>query len=149
MITLAATPLRDLFDLANIVMLFLLGTVLVALKFGRGPSALAAVLNVAAFDFFFVPPQLSFAVSDVQYLLTFAVMLVVGLITGQLTAGLRFEARISSSRERRSQSLFELTRELSAALVSSQVAELGAVGRPPGRIEQDGHFRRRSVRGSG
>ena len=126
MITLAATPLRDLFDLANIVMLFLLGTVLVALKFGRGPSALAAVLNVAAFDFFFVPPRLSFAVSDVQYLMTFAVMLVVGLLTGQLTAGLRFEARISSSRERRSQSLFELTRELSAALVSSQVAELGA-----------------------
>ena len=125
-ITLLATPLRDYFDLANIVMLFLLGTVLVAIKFGRGPSALAAVLNVAAFDFFFVSPRMSFAVSDVQYLMTFAVMLVVGLITGQLTAGLRFEARISSSRERRAQSLFELTRELSAALLSTQVAELGA-----------------------
>jgi two-component system, OmpR family, sensor histidine kinase KdpD len=125
-ITLLATPLRDYFDLANIVMLFLLGTVLVAVKFGRGPSALAAFLNVAAFDFFFVPPRMSFAVSDVQYLLTFAVMLVVGLLTGQLTAGLRFEARISASRERRAQSLFELTRELSAALLSTQVAELGA-----------------------
>ncbi len=124
-ITLLALPLINLFDLANIVMLFLLGTVLVALKFGRGPSALAAFLNVAAFDFFFVAPRLSFAVSDVQYLLTFAVMLAVGLMTGQLTAGLRFQARISSSRERRAQSLFELTRELSAALLSSQVAELG------------------------
>ena len=87
------TPLRDALDLANIVMLFLLGTVGVALKLGRGPAALAAVLNVAAFDFFFVPPRLSFAVSDVQYLVTFAVMLVVGLLTGQLTAGLRFQAR--------------------------------------------------------
>jgi two-component system sensor histidine kinase KdpD len=125
-ITLAATPLRDYLDLANIVMLFLLGTVLVAMKFGRGPSALAAVFNVAAFDFFFVPPRLSFAVSDVQYLVTFVVMLVVGLLTGQLTAGLRFQARISASRERRSKSLFELTRELSAALLSTQVAELGA-----------------------
>ena len=124
-ITLLATPLLKFFDLANIVMLFLLGTVLVALKFGRGPAALAAFLNVAAFDYFFVPPRMSFAVSDVQYLLTFAVMLVVGLLTGQLTAGLRFQARISSSRERRAQSLFELTRELSAALLSSQVAELG------------------------
>ncbi len=124
-ITLLATPLLKFFDLANIVMLFLLGTVLVALKFGRGPAALAAFLNVAAFDFFFVPPRMSFAVSDVQYLVTFAVMLVVGLLTGQLTAGLRFQARISSSRERRAQSLFELTRELSAALLSSQVAELG------------------------
>ena len=124
-VTLLTLPLINFFDLANIVMLFLLGTVLVALKFGRGPSALAAVLNVAAFDYFFVAPRFSFAVSDVQYLLTFAVMLVVGLLTGQLTAGLRFQARLSSSRERRAQSLFELTRDLSAALLSTQVAELG------------------------
>ena len=124
-VTLLAFPLHSVFDLANIVMLFLLATVLVAVKLGRGPAALAAVLNVAAFDFFFVPPRFSFAVSDVQYLLTFAVMLAVGLITGQLTAGLRFQARISSSRERRAQSLFGLTRDLSAALVTQQVIELG------------------------
>jgi two-component system sensor histidine kinase KdpD len=110
-ITLAATPLQGVLDLANIVMLFLLAVVLVAVKFGRGPAAMAAFFNVA--------------VGDVQYLLTFAVMLSVGLLIGQLTAGLRFQARISSSRERRAQSLFELTRDLSAALLSTQVAELG------------------------
>jgi two-component system sensor histidine kinase KdpD len=87
---------------------------------------MAAVVSVAAFDFFYVPPRYSFAVSDVQYLVTFGVMLAVGLLTGQLTAGLQFQARISASRERRAQSLFELTRELSAALLSSQVCELGA-----------------------
>ena len=124
-VTLLTFAVFPFFDLANIVMLFLLGTVLVALKLGRGPAALAAFLNVAAFDFFFVQPRFSFAVSDVQYLLTFAIMLVVGLLTGQLTAGLRFQARISSSRERRAQSLFELTRDLSGALLSSQVTELG------------------------
>ena len=124
-VTLLVLPLHSLFELANIVMLFLLSTVLVALKFGRGPAALAAFLNVGAFDYFFVSPRFSFSVSDVEYLVTFAVMLVVGLLTGQLTAGLRFQARISSSRERRAQSLFELTRDLSAALLSSQVAELG------------------------
>ncbi|NML44223.1 DUF4118 domain-containing protein [Ramlibacter sp. G-1-2-2] len=124
-ITLVTTPLHDVLDLANIVMLFLLTTVAVAMRFGRGPAALAAVLNVAAFDFFFVPPRLSMAVSDVQYLVTFCVMLVVGLLVGQLTAGLRFQARIADSRERRAQSLFELTRDLSAALLSTQVAALG------------------------
>ena len=124
-VTLLASPLFRFFDLANIVMLFLLATVLVAVKLGRGPAALAAVLNVAAFDFFFVSPHFSFAVSDVQYLLTFVVMLAVGLITGQLTAGLRFQARISASRERRAQSLFALTRDLSAALVTTQVIEIG------------------------
>jgi two-component system sensor histidine kinase KdpD len=123
--TLLATPLHGTIDLANIAMLFLLGVVLVALRFGRGPAALAAVLNVAAFDFFFVPPRLSFAVSDVQYVVTFAVMLAVGLITGQLTAGLRFQADVAAGRERRAQSLFGLTRELSGALMASQVVEQG------------------------
>jgi two-component system sensor histidine kinase KdpD len=125
-ITLLATPLSHVLEPANIVMLFLLGVVGVALRFGRGPAAFAALLNVAAFDYFFVPPRLSFSVGDVQYLLTFVVMLGVGLLVGQLTAGLRFAAGVSASRERRAQSLFELTRELSAALQSTQVVALGA-----------------------
>lgn len=124
-LTLVCTPLASVLELSNIVMLFLLGVVGVAMRFGRGPSALAALLNVAAFDYFFVPPRMSFAVSDVQYVLTFAIMLGVGLLVGQLTAGLRFAAGVSTSRERRARSLFELTRELSAALESSQVVALG------------------------
>lgn len=125
-VTLLATPLAGVLELSNIVMLFLLGVVGVAWRFGRGPSAFGAALNVLAFDFFFVQPKFSFNVSDVQYLLTFGVMLGVGLLVGQLTAGLRFSAAVSASRERRAQSLFELTRELSAALQSQQVATLGA-----------------------
>ena len=123
--TLLALPLLPHFDLANIVMLFLLYVVLVAVKLGSGPAMLAAVLGVASFDFFFVPPRFSLAVSDVQYLMTFSVMLGVGLMIGQLTARLRFSARISTSRERRAQALFELTRDLSAALQAVQVVELG------------------------
>jgi len=123
--TLVTWPMLALFDLANIVMLFLLNVVLVAVKLGRGPAMLATVLSVAAFDFFFVAPRFSFAVSDVQYVLTFAVMLGVGLLIGQLTANLRFSANVSASRERRAYALFELTRELSAALQSVQVVELG------------------------
>jgi two-component system sensor histidine kinase KdpD len=137
-ITLLAMPLVGLLELANIVMLFLLGVVGVAMRFGRGPAAFAAMLNVAAFDFFFVSPRLSFAVSDVQYLVTFAVMLGVGLLVGQLTAGLRFAAGISASRERRAQSLFELTRELSAALESAQVVALGTAA-------VQGHFGGRAL----
>jgi two-component system sensor histidine kinase KdpD len=124
-ITALTLPLAHVLDQANVVMLFLLATVGVAVRFGRGPAALAAVLNVAAFDWFFVPPQMSFAVGDVQYLVTFGVMLLVGLLTGQLTAGLRFQAHVAASRERRAQSLFEMTRELSAALLAQQVAEIG------------------------
>ena len=123
--TLLAMPMLARLDLANIVMIFLVCVVLVAVRFGRGPAMLASVLSVASFDFFFVPPRFSFAVSDVQYLVTFAVMLGVGLLIGQLTANLRFAASVSASRERRAHALFELARDLSAALQTVQVLELG------------------------
>ncbi|MEH3086938.1 MAG: DUF4118 domain-containing protein [Xylophilus ampelinus] len=124
-LTVLLQHLGGAFELTNIVMLFMVGVVLIALRFGRKPAALAALLNVVAFDFFFVPPLLSFSVADAQYLLTFAVMLGVGLLIGQLTAGLQFQARIAGSRELRAQSLFELSRSLSASLLPEQIAELG------------------------
>ncbi|MDF1484930.1 DUF4118 domain-containing protein [Ramlibacter sp. H39-3-26] len=124
-LTLLAGPLAGVLDLTNIVMLFLLGVVGVAIRFGRGPAALAALLNVAAFDFFFVPPRLSLGVSDVQYVVTFAVMLGMGLLVGQLMAGLRFAAGVSDSRAQRVLALFDLARELSAALEAQQVAAIG------------------------
>jgi len=117
------SPLSAWLDLANIAMLFLLVVLLVAVRFGRGPSVLATCVCVAGFDFFFVPPRYNFAVSDVQYLITFGVMLAVGLITGQLTAGLRFQAQVARRREARAHSLYEFARELSGALQNEQVLE--------------------------
>ena len=102
----------------------ILTVVLVAVRFGRGAAAFAAVLSVCSFDFFFVPPRFSFAVSDVQYLLTFGIMLAVGLITGQLTAGLRFQARVASHREERAGSLYEIARDLSGAVQIDQVVKI-------------------------
>jgi len=119
-----ATPLAPVFDLPNIVMVFLLSVVLVAVWFGRGPAVLASFLSVAEFDFFFVPPRFSFAVSDVQYLLTFAVMLVVALVAGQLTAGLQYQARVARHREGRVRALYEMARDLSGALQAEQIAEI-------------------------
>ncbi len=120
---LVATPLLPYFDLANIVMLFLLAVVLVALKWGGGPAVLAAFVSVATFDFFFVPPRFSFAVSDIQYLLTFAVMLAVALIIGQMTAGLRYQARVASYREERARVLYEFARDMSSKLLIADVVD--------------------------
>jgi two-component system, OmpR family, sensor histidine kinase KdpD len=123
-VTLISIPLAAHFENSNIVAIFILAVVLVGVRLGRGPAALAAVLSVCAFDFFFVPPRLSFAVSDVQYLLTFFIMLAVGLITGQLTAGLRFQARVASHREERAGLLYEFARDLSGAVQVEQVVKI-------------------------
>jgi two-component system sensor histidine kinase KdpD len=120
---LVTTPLLAYLDLANIAMLFLLVVVLVAVRFGRGPSVLATCVSVACFDFFFVPPRFTLAVADFQYGVTFAVMLVVGLITGHLTAGLRYQARVAAQREQRARALYAFARELSGALQTEQIFE--------------------------
>ncbi|MGM9516760.1 DUF4118 domain-containing protein [Roseateles sp. DB2] len=122
--TLLCWPLQWAFAQTNIVMVFLLVVLWVGWKQGRGPAVLASFLSVGLFDFFFVEPKLSFAVSDVQYLLTFAVMLAVGLLTGQLTAGLHYQALVASERERRARLLFELTSDLAGALQTEQVLEV-------------------------
>jgi len=122
--TALAYLLFPFFELANIAMLYVLAVVLIGYWLGRGPAAFAAFVGVAAFDFFFVPPRYSFAVSNVQYTLTFAVMLIVGLITGQLTARFRYQAQVAEHRESRAHSLYEMARELSAALTMEQVVEI-------------------------
>lgn len=106
----------------NLVMVYLLGVVAVALRFGHGPSILAAVLGVAAFDFFLVPPQLTFAVRDTEYLLTFAVMLLTGLVISTLTARVRFQVESARWRERRTAALYALGRELAATQGREQIA---------------------------
>ncbi len=121
-----ATPLLGLLELTNIVMFFLLAVVGVGWIHGRGPAMLAAILGVGLFDFFFVPPRFSFAVSDVQYLVTFFVMGIVALAIGQLTAVLKVQAEAATLREHRMRGLYEMSRDLSAALLPEQVAEIGA-----------------------
>jgi two-component system sensor histidine kinase KdpD len=125
-VTLAVAPLTPLLSGANLVMVFLLAVVGVAVRFGRGPAVLASLLTVGMFDFFYVPPRFSFSVSDAQYLLTFGVMLVVALVIGQLTAGLKFQARVSRLREERVRAMYAMSRDLSGALMPEQIAEIGA-----------------------
>jgi two-component system sensor histidine kinase KdpD len=74
-------------------MIFLLGVALIASRFGRGPSILASVLGVLAFDFFFVTPYHSFAVSDTQYVVTLSAMLFVAMLISNLTANVRSQAK--------------------------------------------------------
>jgi two-component system sensor histidine kinase KdpD len=128
---LLAMPAALFLDPPNIAMLFLLVVLLVAVRLGRGPSVTATCVGVACFDLFFVPPRFTFGIADFQYLVTFAVMLAVGLITGHLTAGLRFQARVASQREARARALYEFARVLSGVLQTGQIHETtrDAIGR--------------------
>jgi two-component system sensor histidine kinase KdpD len=120
-VTAIATPLLRVFDPPNIVMLYLLTVLLIAMRWGHGPGVMSAFLSVALFDFFFVPPRFSFTVHDKQYLFTFAVMLAVAWITARLSADLQRQAFLATTRERQAHALYEMARELAGAHTLVQV----------------------------
>lgn len=119
-----AAQLLQYFELANVVMLYLLGVILISSKYGRGAGIFSSLISVATFDFFFVPPSLSFSVADTQYLLTFAVMLTVALVISNLTANLRYQAMVAMNREKRSRALYDLGKSLATALTSAHIIEI-------------------------
>ena len=118
--------------LSNLVMVYLLGVVIVGTRAGRGPTALASVLSVAAFDFFFVPPFFSFAVSDGEHLITFVVMLVVALVISGLTVRSRAQAEAARERESRVAALYAMSRDLATTadvdgLLEASLRHIGEV----------------------
>jgi len=111
-------------DLANLIMVYLLGVLAVSSKQGFGPSTTASFLSVLAFDFFFVPPRFSFAVGDTQYLFMFFVMLLVSLSISNLTVRVRRQAQVSRLRERRTSALYALSRELASTRGTAELLEI-------------------------
>ncbi len=112
--TAFAFAMYPTFELSNLVMVYLLGVTVAGLRLGRGPALFTAAMNVVAFDFFFVPPRFSLAISDVQYVVTFAVMLIIALVIANLMSRVRQQTRVAGARERRTALLYAMSRELVA-----------------------------------
>ena len=107
----------------NLVVVFLLAVVLAAVYLGRGPAILASILGVLAFDFFFVPPYITLAVSDTEYLLTFLGMLAVSLVISHLMSMVREQAEAALRREIQTVALYELGRDLTITTGLENVAQ--------------------------
>ena len=124
--TLVAAAMFRSFDKSNLIMVYLLGVAFVATRFGRWPSVLAAALSVAAFDFFFVSPHLTFAVSDTQYVVIFAVMLIVALLISTLAVRVRDQGERARQREERTRLLYTMSRELAGLRLVDEIAGAAA-----------------------
>lgn len=119
---------------SSLALVYLLGVVVVAVRAGPGPSILACILSVAAFDFFFVPPHFTFAVAETQDLLTFGVMFVVALVISGLTVRIRWLADSARQREQHTAALYALSRDL--AVAREVPAILDAAARHIGEVFQ-------------
>ncbi|MDA8434301.1 MAG: sensor histidine kinase KdpD, partial [Nitrospiraceae bacterium] len=108
----AAFLMRPYFEVVDLAMIYLLGVVFAASQTGKGASLFVTFLSVAAFDFFFIPPYYTFAVSDVRYLVTFGVMFTVAYVISRLTHRVRDQANAARQRERSTAALYSLSRRL-------------------------------------
>lgn len=122
--SLIGLPFRDVTDIDNLTMLYLTAVVLIAAWLGTGPSMLASLLSVVAFNFFFTQPYYTFEFYNKGYYFTFAVMLTTSLIVGSLAARLSVKVHQSRRREAETDTLFALTRELSTLRTSIADAAL-------------------------
>jgi len=100
-------------DVGNASMLYLLAVMASALLFGSGPAIMSAIASFGAFNFFFIEPRYTFTVGDKEEWVALGLLLVTGVITGQLAAALRDRAREAERREKETVVLYDVVRLMS------------------------------------
>jgi two-component system, OmpR family, sensor histidine kinase KdpD len=112
------------FERLDMAMVYILGVVFIASRTSQWPSLFATILSVATFDFFFIPPYYSFAVSDARYFITFTVMFIVSFVISRLTLRVRQQAEAARLRERRTAALYSLSRDLVRERGTERLSEI-------------------------
>lgn len=116
----------------SLVMLYLLTVVVVSSSLNRGPAVFSACASVTVFAFIFVPEYWSFKIANPEYAITLIVMLVVSALISELTARIRYQAKVARRQERQTAALYDMSQNLSATdslatLLSSAVEHVAAV----------------------
>ena len=111
-VTFFGVILRKTIAPMNIVIFYILIVVITAFWWGRGPAVMVSFLSVLVFDYFFVPPYLTFAVFDFQYIFTFIGILIVGLVISTLASKTRQQAIEVQEKEAQATMLYQLSKDI-------------------------------------
>jgi two-component system sensor histidine kinase KdpD len=113
--TLLAELLHTVLNPTNLIMIYVLTIVIAAVFIGLGPSILLSFLGVLTFDFLFIPPYYSFSVDNIQDSVMLLTLLIVGIVVSYLTAKFRQQADAAWQRERQTEALYALSRDMSVS----------------------------------
>lgn len=95
-------------------LVYLLPVLMNAIYLGKHPAFYAALLGGLAFDFFFVPPILSFTVDDLRYLATFVFFLAFASLTAGLASRLKQQVHYAKTKEAQTAALYAISKEMSS-----------------------------------
>jgi two-component system, OmpR family, sensor histidine kinase KdpD len=113
LLTLLMLPFRDRLGILNVLLLYLLLTIAVALGGGVWPGILAALFGFLAFNFVFIPPYYTFHVAAADHGLALVVYLGVAIGTASLVSRARARTEEAERESRR----MALLADLNAALI--------------------------------
>ncbi len=122
-VALLSYPLSPIIGYQTVSLILLLTVALLSLTLGAGPVLLAAAISALVWNYFFIPPQFTFAIGMAQDILMFAAYFAIAAVTGTLTARIRAREKALRSREERAVALYTLTRDLSSAPNQDEVAK--------------------------
>ncbi len=114
------------FALADLIMVYLVGIMLTAMRGRRGPAMFASLLSVLLFDILYVPPRFTISVAHPSYLLTFAVMLVAGVLMSTLILRIRRQMESARQGHLRTAAQNRLGKHLLEARTPDQILRIGA-----------------------
>jgi len=115
LVTLAGEAALGYLHPHGLVMLYLLVVVVAASAWGRWPAVAASGLAVVSLNFFFIPPLYTLRVNQPEYLLTFLVLLVVGVLVSELTTRLRTQVQLARASQAEMAAAWAFSRALSQA----------------------------------
>ena len=117
-------PLINLIARENILMIYLLLMVVTNRGRGKVSAVIAAFMGTLSFDFFITPPYFSFAISDIQYTITFLVLAIIGITFSIINGSLRFQVAKLTKLHQRGDMFNEISRNFAGAMLESQVLEI-------------------------
>jgi two-component system, OmpR family, sensor histidine kinase KdpD len=113
-------------ELSNLIMVYLVGVMVTAIHWGRGPAIFNSVASILAFYFFFVPVRYSFTLVETHFIFTFAVMLLVALVISHLTILIRRQAEAARLQERQTAAMHALSRQLATTRGIENILQVAA-----------------------
>lgn len=91
---------------------------------GIGAVIVAATLSALVWNFFFIPPHYTFHIEKAEDILMFGMFFIIAFLNGILTTRVRRQEQLAREREKRTDALFQLTKELSKANGIAEVTKV-------------------------
>lgn len=111
-----ASLLHYWLGITNVALVFLTSILIAAVLHGLGPSLVASLLAVLAYNFFFLPPLYTFTIADPENVVALFFFGVVAVIASNLAARVRGQALSARLRARQTEDLYQFSRKLAAAV---------------------------------